>query len=59
MQDKGQIGQRKIFKDYKEMYEVAAECQKTYSWVTTIHGRALKHVQEILKGRKVNDGKAD
>lgn len=49
----------KIYIQYKEMYEVAAECQKTYSWVTTIHGRALKHVQEILKGRSVNDGKAD
>lgn len=47
----------KIYIQYKEMYEVAAECQKTYSWVTTIHGRALKHVQEILKGRSVNDGK--
>lgn len=32
--------------------DVAADlCDKTYSWATTIHGRALKNVQRILDGR--------
>lgn len=27
-------------------------CGKTYSWATTVHGRALKHVQDILNERE-------
>ena len=33
-------------------------CGKTYSWATTVHGRALKHVQDILKKGKVKNMKA-
>ena len=32
----------------KTLYDVADMNDKTYSWATTIHGRALKHVQDIL-----------
>ena len=30
--------------------DIAERLGKEYSWVTTTHGRALKHVQEILDG---------
>ena len=32
--------------------EAAAKCDNSYSWATTIHGRALQHVQAILDERK-------
>lgn len=32
----------------KTLYDFADENKKTYSWATTIHGRALKHLQDIL-----------
>ncbi len=35
-----------------ELVDVADAKQRTYSWVTTVHGRALKHVQDILRGRE-------
>lgn len=31
--------------------DIAKRVDKDYSWVTTVHGRALKHVQELLEGR--------
>lgn len=31
--------------------EVAIACKHTTSWATTVHGRALKHVQTILDQR--------
>lgn len=31
-------------------YEIANQKGKEYSWVTTVHGRALKSVQSILDG---------
>lgn len=31
--------------------EVACMNDKSYSWATTVHGRALQHVQEILDRR--------
>ncbi len=31
--------------------DIAGKLGKDYSWVTTTHGRALKHVREILEGR--------
>lgn len=34
----------------KTLDDVADANDKTYSWATTIHGRALKHVQDILDG---------
>lgn len=32
--------------------DVATSYDRTYSWATTIHGRALKHVQRILDERE-------
>ena len=33
---------------YMRLREVAESCDKSYTWATTIHSRAIKHVQEIL-----------
>lgn len=35
-----------------ELKDIAAHFNKDYSWVTTTHGRALKHVQAIRNSRK-------
>lgn len=42
----------KIYIQYKTIDDVADLCDKTYSWVTTVHGRALKMVQNILDERE-------
>ncbi len=42
----------KVYVQFLSLYEVADMYDKTYSWATTIHGRALKHVQEILDSRE-------
>lgn len=34
------------------LYDAADRFDKSYSWVTTIHGKALKEVQEILDERE-------
>ena len=36
--------------------EIAADSGKSYSWATSVHGIALKHLQEILdeRGRESN-----
>lgn len=39
----------KIYVQYKTLYEVADERDIAYSWATSIHGRALKSLDEILK----------
>ncbi len=44
----------KVYVQYKTLYEVADERERTYSWVTTVHGRALKHLDNILKAKKCN-----
>ncbi len=41
-----------VYVQYLTLYEVADIYDKSYSWVTTTHGRGLKHVQDILDGRK-------
>jgi hypothetical protein len=46
----------KVYVQHKELADVADAFKKTYSWVTTIHGRALKNVQRILDER---DGVSD
>ena len=33
------------------LYDIAIIYDRTYSWATTVHGRALKHVQTILDNR--------
>lgn len=37
---------------YKEFWEIADKYGKDYSWVTTLHGRALENVQRIMEERK-------
>lgn len=41
----------KIYVQYLTLDDVADAYDMSYSWVTTIHGRALKHVQNILNRR--------
>jgi len=38
----------KVYVQYMSLYEVADMYGNTYSWATTVHGRALKNVQKIL-----------
>lgn len=33
---------------YQSLQDVADHYKKDYGWATTVHGRALKHVQELL-----------
>lgn len=33
--------------------EVAEALDRSYNWYTTVHGRALQHVQEIIDGREM------
>ncbi|MGN0472229.1 MAG: hypothetical protein ACI4F8_05235 [Lachnospiraceae bacterium] len=37
---------------YLSLEEVADMYKKSYPWATSVHGRALKHVQDILDERK-------
>lgn len=41
----------KVYIQFKRLDVVANEYGKTYSWATTVHGRALKHLQDILDRR--------
>lgn len=43
----------KVYIQGMNLYNVALYYDKTYSWVTTIHGRALKHVQDIIEGKGI------
>ena len=38
----------KVYIQLKTFDVVAIETDHSYSWVTTVHGRALKHVQDLL-----------
>lgn len=42
----------KHYVQYIELADIAIIYDKSYSWITTKHGRALQKVQEILDGRK-------
>lgn len=42
----------KVYVQFLTFEEVADKKGKSYSWVTTVHGRALKNVQRILDGRR-------
>lgn len=33
---------------YMELEDIATKLKRDYSWVTTTHGRAVKHVQDLL-----------
>ena len=37
---------------YKDFWEIADKYGKDYSWVTTVHGRALENVQGILEEKR-------
>lgn len=43
----------KVYIQGKELKEVQMETMNSYSWATTIHGRALKHVQDILDAKEL------
>lgn len=38
----------KLYVQHYTLWDVADKYNRTYSWVTTIHGQAVKKVQEIL-----------
>lgn len=44
----------KIYVQYLNFDEVAYTCNYSRSWVTTVHGRALKHLQDILNAEAVS-----
>ena len=43
----------KVYIQGQDFSVVADGYDKTYSWVTTVHGRGLKHLQNILNRRAV------
>ena len=42
----------KVYVQYKFLQDVATERGKSYGWAATVHGVALKHVQEILNANE-------
>lgn len=42
----------KVYVQYKFLQDVATERGKSYGWAATVHGVALKHVQEILNANQ-------
>ena len=42
----------KVYVQHITLDDVADRLGKTYSWATTIHGRALKNVQNVLDSRE-------
>lgn len=46
----------KIYIQYLSLYDVADMKSKTYSWVTTVHGRALQNVLSILNEKERDHG---
>lgn len=42
----------KLYVQYMSIQDAADAMDKSYSWATTIHGRALVHVDEILRKRR-------
>lgn len=46
----------KVYVQNFTLDEYAASCDNSYSWATTIHGRALKEVQRILDERQFGEG---
>lgn len=45
----------KVYVQGMEIYEAAIEMDRSYSWATTVHGRALAKVQKILNEREENE----
>jgi hypothetical protein len=46
----------KVYIQHLPLPDAAEACGKSYSWATTIHGRALKNVQKIIDERNKNNG---
>lgn len=42
----------KIYVQYLTLQDAATALDKSYTWVTTMHGTALKHIQRILDERE-------
>lgn len=42
----------KVYVQGIPLYDVAIQYDRTYSWCTTVHGRALKNVQKILDNER-------
>jgi hypothetical protein len=42
----------KIYVQYLTLQDAATAFDKSYTWVTTMHGTALKHIQRILDERE-------
>lgn len=38
--------------EYKELYEIACDVGKSYSWVTSVHSRGLANIQKQLNERE-------
>ena len=45
----------KVYVQYLSLYDVAEIYDKSDSWVTSVHGNALKNVREILDAREMRD----
>lgn len=45
----------KVYVQGGTFQEVATDMDKSYSWVTSVHGRALSNLQRILNERKRSD----
>ena len=43
----------KQLQKHRSLADIAEKLNREYTWVTTVHGRAVKHVQEILEGENV------
>lgn len=43
----------KVYIQYRSLQEVAEMAKRSYSWVTSIHGIALKNLQKIIDGKKL------
>lgn len=43
----------KIYVQHLTLWDVADAYNRTYSWVTTVHGQAVKHTQDLLNRRSV------
>lgn len=40
---------------YISLADIAEKLNKEYTWVTTVHGRAVKHIQDILS-KEIDNG---
>jgi hypothetical protein len=40
---------------YISLADIATKLKREYTWVTTVHGRAVRHVQDLLSKEK-DDG---